>query len=285
MTPDCDSLPLRHFERLRALIYHECGISLSPEKRTMLEVRLKKRLRSLQLNSYSEYCEYLFHSADTEEELVHLIDVVTTNKTDFFREAGHFDFLVKKALPWLEARFGSMRPLSIWSAGCSTGEEPYTLAMVLSEYAAAHPGFRFSLLATDISTAVLAKARMGIFRAELAAPVPLPLQRKYMMRSRDPNEPLVRMVPEVRSLIEFRRLNLMDAEYDVPAPVYAIFCRNVIIYFDRTTQARLLARLSGYLPPGGFLFLGHSETLHGMDLPLVPLAPSIYQKPDESDRS
>jgi chemotaxis protein methyltransferase CheR len=237
------------FERLRELIYSECGISLSLDKKTMVEIRLKRRLRSLNIPSFGEYCEHVFAPQGVENELIHLIDAVTTNKTDFFRESGHFDYLRSKALPALAAREGADRTLFLWSAGCSTGEEPYTLAMVLNEYAEGSPGFRFRVLATDISTAVLDKARMGIFKSELVRPVPHELQRKYLMRSRDKESDVVRIVPELRALIEFRRLNFMDSDFDLPQAPDVIFCRNVIIYFDRATQISLLRRLISQLRP------------------------------------
>jgi chemotaxis protein methyltransferase CheR len=266
------------FEELRALVYDQSGINLSSDKKTMMEVRLKRRLRSLGMASFEEYCGHVFTPQGRESELVHLIDVITTNKTDFFREAGHFDYLVSKTLPDLATRKGAIRKSLIWSAGCSTGEEPYTLAMVLSEYAQACPGFRFSVLATDISTAVLGKAAMGIFRSELLKPVPQNLRRKYFMRSRDPESDLLRVVPEVRALIQFRRVNFMDADFGLSESPEIIFCRNVIIYFDRPTQIRLLGKLTRQLSPGGYFFAGHSESLQGMDLPLVPVAPAIYRK-------
>jgi chemotaxis protein methyltransferase CheR len=172
------------FTRLRNLIEQESGINLKPDKKLMVELRIKPRLKTLCLGSYAEYCEYLFGRQGLKDELIHLIDVVTTNKTDFFREPGHFDYLVQKALPEVAARNGQKEVL-IWSAGCSTGEEPYTLAIVLSEYAAAHPGFRFKLLATDIALSVLEKASLGIFTEDVVSPVPAALQRKYFMRSRD----------------------------------------------------------------------------------------------------
>ena len=246
----------------------------------MLEGRLKRRMTSLGLASYGEYCEYLFDGRGHDaEEMVHLIDAVSTNKTDFFREDRHFDLLVAKVLPEPIARSGSARELLIWSAGCSTGEEPYTLAMVLSEYAKAHTGFHFRVLATDISTAVLAKAEMGVFSAEVVRPVPAELRRKYFMRSRDRQSDRLRVVPELRELIEFRYLNLME-EFGLSELADAIFCRNVIIYFDRPTQERLFHKFSRQLVDGGYIFVGHSESLHHMDVPLIPVAPALYRKAD-----
>jgi len=204
---------------------------------------------------------------------------VTTNKTDFFREPGHFDFLVDRALPEV-SRNESGRPFLIWSAGCSTGEEPYTMAIVLSEYAQSHPGFRFRILASDISTVVLGKAELGVYTSDVVAPVAAQLRRKYFMRSRQPGSERVRVVPELRRSIEFRRLNFMDADYGIAEKADAIFCRNVIIYFDRPTQERILLKLANCLMPGGYMFVGHSETLHDMNLPLEPVAPALYRRID-----
>ena len=273
-----ESISEGDFVRLRRLIYTQSGINLSEDKKTMLELRVKRRLRSLNLHSYAEYCEYLFGHHGQREEVIHLLDVVTTNKTDFFREPDHFDYLVQKAVPDLMTRMESGRQLWVWSAGCSTGEEPYTLAMVLNEYAGDHPGFRFKVLATDISNTVLAKAKQGVFSSEVVRPVQSDLQKKYFMRSRDRESDLLRIVPELRRLVEFRRLNFMDADFGLSQKVDAIFCRNVIIYFDRPTQERILQKLTAQLVPGGYVFVGHSESLHAMDLPLVPVAPALYRR-------
>jgi chemotaxis protein methyltransferase CheR len=266
------------FGRLRSLIYAQSGISLNADKKTMLELRIKRRLRSLDLNSFAEYCEYLFGPHGQKEEIVHLLDVVSTNKTDFFREPEHFEFLVQKAIPDLMARNDSGRPLLIWSAGCSTGEEPYTLAMMLNECVPNHPGLRFRVLATDISNTVLAKAGRGVYPGEVVAPVPPELRRKYFLRSRDRDSKLLRVVPELRQLVEFRRLNFMDANFGLSQKADVIFCRNVIIYFDRPTQEKIIQKLAAQLVPGGYAFVGHSETLHDMDVPLVPIAPALYRK-------
>ncbi|HEX4312207.1 MAG TPA: CheR family methyltransferase [Acidobacteriaceae bacterium] len=272
-----ETLSGRDFSRLCAFIYSEAGIRLSTEKKTMLEGRLRRRLRELEIASYKQYCDYLFADEGRKQELTSFIDVVTTNKTDFFREPKHFDYLTETALPDIAARSAGQSVL-VWSAGCSSGEEPYTLAMVLSDYAETHPGFRFRILATDISTRVLEKAQLGIYTADSVEPVPPPLRRKYLMRSRERDADRVRIVPELRRLIEFRRLNFMEADYGVAEKVDAIFCRNVIIYFDRPTQQMILGRLAHYLNPGGFLFVGHSETLHDMNLPLEPLGPALYRR-------
>ncbi len=279
--PDRDhSISNPDLNRLRTLIYERSGINMGPDKKTMLELRLKPRLRVFDLPSYAAYCNLLFSPGDHEEEMIHFLDAITTNKTDFFRESGHFDYLVKKALPEIALRTGTSRPLVIWSAGCSTGEEPYTLAMVLTEYALTHPGFRFKILATDLCTTVLEKAKTAIFKSDVVEPVPADWRRKYFMRSRDRGSKLFRVVPELRNQVEFRRLNFMDADYGLAEKADIIFCRNVIIYFDRPTQEAILQKLSRNLVPRGYAFLGHSETLHGLNLPLTPIAPALYRKLD-----
>jgi chemotaxis protein methyltransferase CheR len=265
----------REFESLRDLIYGACGIALIPAKKTMMELRLRRRLQALQMVSFREYQQYLAGRGG-ERELIALIDVITTNKTDFYREPGHFDFLTRAVLPALTA--GSGRPLNVWSAGCSSGEEPYTLAMVLSEYAEERPGFQFSILATDISTRVLEKARLGVYEIGVIAPIPPEAKRKYLLKSRDRSRPMARVAPEIRSRVDFQRLNLMDADFALPHPMDVIFCRNVVIYFDKTTQGQLIKKFFRNLRPNGYLFMGHSETLHGFDVPLAQVAPTVYRK-------
>jgi chemotaxis protein methyltransferase CheR len=270
----------RDFERFSRLVYDHCGIKLPPHKRSMLEARLRKRLRALSLNSFEQYAELIFSQEEPTEELTRLIDVVTTNKTDFFREPAHFDFLTRQALPYLinTYRAGIDKPLQVWSAGCSTGKEPYTLAMVLSEYREQCPDLRFNILGTDICTDVLEKAVQGIYAAEKAEPVPEALKKKYLLKSKDAEQRKVRVVPQLRALVKYGRLNFMDDDFGLREPFDIIFCRNVIIYFDRPTQERLLAKLVDHLQPGRFIFLGHSETLLGLNLPLVQMAPSVYRK-------
>jgi chemotaxis protein methyltransferase CheR len=271
----------RDFARLSSFIHSEYGIKMPEGKRVLLESRLRRRLRVLGMHSYSEYCDYLFSPEGAQNELIHMIDVVTTNKTDFFREPKHFDFLVHTALPELMKLYGAniRRKYTIWSAGCSTGEEPHTLAMVLSEFAERQHGFYFSILATDISTRVLEHARRGIYREEVIEPVPMAMKMKYLLKGRDSNRGLFRVVPQLRSLIDFRRLNFMDSDFGIKEPVDMIFCRNVIIYFDRPTQENLLNRFCRQLIPGGYLFMGHSETLNGMNVPLVSAGAMVYRKP------
>jgi len=280
MSASDETMSARDYARLCELIYREAGIHLGSEKKTMLEARIRRRLKVLGLDTYRQYCDYLFGQQGLKDEILPLIDVVTTNKTDFFREPKHFDFLTASALPDLCSRNRAGRPLLVWSAGCSSGEEPYTLAMVLSEYAQTHPGFCFRILATDISTIVLAKAHRAVYSSDVVAPVPADLKRKYLLRSRDPVSGQVRVAPELRRLIDFRRLNFMDSDYGLTERADIIFCRNVIIYFDRPTQERILGKLAHHLVPNGYLFVGHSEALHDMDLPLAPVAPALYRRVD-----
>jgi len=269
----------REFFRLSEFIHTQCGIKMPPGKKIMLEARLQKRLKSVGAATFGEYCEYLFNSPGSQDELVQMINAVATNKTDFFREPGHYPILTDTVLPsFVDPAPGSGQCFTIWSAGCSSGEEPYTLAMVLSEFAVHHPGFRFSIVATDISTKVLEKAKLGIYDEERVAPVPLVIRQKYLMKSKDRSKGQVRITPELRSLIRFERVNLMDEQYRRPELLDVIFCRNVIIYFERVNQEKLLVRLCNSLRSGGHLFLGHSETVHGFDLPLQRVTSTVYRK-------
>lgn len=273
-----ESISPRDYARLCQFVYGRAGIHLGADRRMMLEARIRRRLKDLALASYGAYCDYLFSEEGQREETDALIDVVTTNKTDFFREPRHFALLTERVLPALAAAEGDAGELGVWSAGCSSGEEPYTLAMVLSEYGQLHPEFRFRILGTDISRIVLQRAELAVYSSEVIEPVPAALRTKYLMRGREANSGRFRVVPELRHRVEFRRLNLMDADYGVAGGAQIIFCRNVIIYFDRATQQKILSRLARVLAPGGYLFVGHAETLHSLDLPLEPVAPALYRR-------
>jgi chemotaxis protein methyltransferase CheR len=267
----------REFKQFSEFIEAQCGIKMPATKKTMLESRLQKRLRSLELESFRVYCDYLFSPEGMKNELIHMIDVVTTNKTDFFREPIHFNFLNKNILAKIGAS-GNPRKFRVWSAGCSSGEEPYTLAMVLNNFAEENSGFCYSILATDICTTVLQKAASGIYHDEDITPIPLELKRKYLLKSKDRSKGMVRIVPELRRMVKFRRLNFMDSEFGITEPMDVIFCRNVMIYFDRETQEKLLNKFCRHLAPDGHLFLGHSETLNGLDVPLVQVYSTVYRK-------
>jgi len=265
----------RDFSRLKDFIYNECGINMVESKRTMLEARLQKRLRKLNLKSFSNYCDYLFSQEGIQDEMTDMINEVTTNKTDFFREPGHFEYLTCKALPELTL---TKKNIYVWSAGCSSGEEPYTLAMVLKEYSSSNRAFNFLILGTDISTNVLDKARMAVYDQERINPVPHEFKKKYLLKSKDKVKKLYRITPELRETVRFRRLNFMDGDFGFREPMDIIFCRNVIIYFDKSTQEKLLNKFCKYLSPDGYLFVGHSETLFGMNVPLKQVAPTIYRR-------
>jgi chemotaxis protein methyltransferase CheR len=245
-------------------------------KRIMLESRLQKRLRVLGLPDFDTYIDRVFSGDDAE--LIHMIDAVTTNKTDFFREPDHFDLLTNRLLPDAMTYNPGRKLFSFWSAGCATGEEPYTLAMVLEEFKLSHPSFDYHILASDISSQALQKAFTAVYDAEKVVPVPPGFKRKYLLRSKDPSKVEVRIKKELREKVEFIRLNFMDDRFPFDGKFDVIFCRNVIIYFDRPTQERILGHMCEYLRPGGNLILGHSETLTGMSMPLRSLAPTVYER-------
>lgn len=269
----------RDFKLLATFIEKEVGIQVPPAKLVLVESRLRKRLRALGMSRFSEYTDYLFGPEHHETEIVHLIDAITTNKTDFFREPNHFDYLTRSAIPALlsEKRAGAVRPLVVWSAASSTGEEPYTLAMVLSEFTQRYP-MGWEVFATDISTRVLEHGKRAIYSEDVARPIPTALKQRYLLRSRDRQKGLVRIVPALRQKVTFRRLNLLSRHYDVPAPIDIIFCRNVFIYFNRKTQQEILHRFVEVLRPGGFVFLGHSETTNGLSVPLTQVVPTVYRR-------
>lgn len=273
----------RIFHRLSAYIYAETGIKMGENKRVMLQARLAKRIRIVQLDSFEAYCDYLFSSVGQKEELASFIHEVTTNKTDFYREPHHFSYLIDQALPTLfrEGRRTNRSPLRVWSSACSTGEEPYTLAMFLQEYEARNQDFSYTVLATDISTTVLREAKDAVYDLRKIDPVPVPIRKKYILRSKNKASQLVRIAPELRARVEFRWTNLKEPKLAASEMMDIIFCRNVIIYFDRPTQELVLNNLSRHLLPGGFLFMGHSENLNGLDVPLVQVAPTIYRRINE----
>jgi chemotaxis protein methyltransferase CheR len=273
---DRSGLCTADFRRLARFIEGELGIRMPDSKRIMLESRLQKRLRHFGMASFREYVDYVFSEEGRRGELINMIDAVTTNKTDFFREADHFDFLLEKALPeWCAGNAGVM---AFWSAGCSTGEEPYSLAMVLEEYRETNPRFNYRIFASDLSTQVLEKAKTAIYDVEKAAPIPMSYKKKYLLRSKDPSKGQIRVRPEIRARVSFDRINFMDDSYPVEGQFDVVFCRNVIIYFDRKVQQEILGKLCGHIRTGGWLILGHSETLTGMDMPLRGVAPTIYTR-------
>ncbi len=271
----------RLFGKFSSFIERELGIKMPEAKRTMLQARLQKRLRKLGIASFEDYADYVFSSRGKTEELTHMIDAVTTNKTDFFRESQHFDYLVNNAIPELIRNHGvGIRKRALfWSAGCSSGEEVYTLAMVLNEFHLSHRQFQFLVLGTDVSAEVLRSAVNGVYSQDKIDPIPIPLRKRYLLRSKDPQKKLVRISADLRAMTQFRRLNFMNDHFSIQEMADVIFCRNVLIYFDRTNQEKVLNRLCRHLLPGGFLFTGHSETLNGLNVPLVQATSTIYRKP------
>lgn len=264
------------FKRLAAFITTELGIKMPEIKKTMLQSRLQKRLHEIQVFSFKEYLDFVFSNEGRSERIV-MMDIVTTNKTDFFRESAHFDFLTEKFLP--EYMADSKRPvMKVWSAGCSSGEEPYTLAIVLSEFKEKNKDFDFQITATDISTRMLHKAATAIYAEERIAPVSDHLRRKYLLRNKNGQIRTVRIVPGLRSKVSFDQINFMDDEYPVNGLFDIIFCRNVLIYFDRKTQEDVINKLCAKLKPGGHFFLGHSESMTNFNVPLKQVKSTIYIK-------
>lgn len=265
--------------RLAARVTTQLGIQLPEAKLGMLHGRLQRRLRALGLASIGAYEQRLADPRFAPAELVQLFDLATTNKTDFFREPQHFAYLTETALPALAADRGPAWTARVWCAGCSTGQEVYTLAMVLDDHAQRHPGFAFSILGTDISTRALREAAAATYDEALIDPVPEALRRRYLLRGRDRARGLVRIAPELRRRATFSRLNFMDERYPIPKELDVIFFRNVMIYFDQATQERVIERQLRHLRPGGYLFVGHAESLSRHGLPLHAESSSIYRKP------
>lgn len=275
-SPD-DRISRRNFDRLAKFIYQYSGIKMPITKVTMLEGRLRKRLRVCGIGTFDEYCDYLFNHNGLEREAIFLIDAVTTNKTDFFREPKHFEYLMETALPeLLRLANGKLR---VWSAACSIGAEPYTVAMLLEEaLSPRNANMDYQIIATDLSTEVLDTARRGIYPAAMVDPVPANLRRKYVMDHIDHERDEVRIDPALRRKVGFGRLNLMDETYPVRDLQHVIFCRNVLIYFDKPTQKHVLSNLCDCLIPGGYLFIGHSESATGLDLPIKQVANTIFKR-------
>lgn len=266
----------KDFDKLSRLIYNDYGIKMPVTKKTMLEGRLRKRLNVNNMESFDQYCSYLFSEEGMEKELVHMIDVVSTNKTDFFREPAHFSFMQEYLLPLF--RDEGKSNVRIWSAAASTGEEAYTLAITLEEFLSSRRYFDYSIHCTDISTQVLRKALTAIYDEHRVANIPMAVKRKYFLKSKDTTHPRVRVRPELRKKCTFERFNLMDDRYHTPHDFDIIFCRNVLIYFDKPTQEAVINKLCGRLKSGGYLFLGHSESITGISAPLKTIKPTIYKR-------
>lgn len=270
----------RDLRSIIRMVHAECGIALSPSKKNMATARLAKRIKTLGFSSYGEYCNFLASAEGRAKEMSTMIDYMTTNTTEFFREKKHFDFLTDRILPQMtkSVRFQRQPHLNFWSAGCSTGEEPYTIAMVMAEHFGGDFS-AFSILATDISSRAMARARSAVYPDDSLESIPPVLKARYMMKGIGSQSGNYRIVPELRSCVSVSHLNLMDEEFRLPWKMDVIFCRNVIIYFDNNTNVRLISKFYDSLVPGGYFFAGHAETLSGLNSQFVPIAPTIYRKP------
>ena len=269
------------FEEMSRYIYSHCRIKLPPIKRTMLSSRISKRIRVTGFTGYREYFEYIKTLPDNDPEIMLMIDAVTTNKTDFFRENSHFDYLCENVLP--SAGNSQFR---VWSAGCSSGEEVYTLAMVMEEFYRERHTLLYSVLGTDIATDMLQKGLNAVYREQDIKPIRADLKKKYFLRGTGSKEGFYRVVPELRKKVEFCRFNLINAgDWRFNHLFDVIFCRNVVIYFDKATQKELFARFYEQLKPGGYLFIGHSETLHGINTDFIPAGISVYRKAASGERN
>jgi chemotaxis protein methyltransferase CheR len=267
------------YRTLADLVYQHSRIRLGSDKQPMLANRLRKRLRALGLTTYDEYCGVL-HSAQGPDEIEQLVDLISTNHTRFFREPEHFAFLTSRILPDLLPRLGAEgSPLRIWCAAASSGEEPYTLAIVLSEYFRDHPPVEWRIEASDISHRMLERAAQGIYPLDAGHSLAPELLRRYFQRGIGVRAEKCRVKAELRQRVRFQRINLFQAEYPVPRELHVILCRNVMIYFDPPSRATLVQKLTRHLAPGGLLFIGHSESLMGIRHELEPVRQSVFRKP------
>lgn len=269
----------RDFEKVRHIVHELAGISLHEGKRELVVARLGKRIRQLGMKTVGEYLRYV-REQHTQDELVTMLDALSTNLTCFWREAQHFDYVVSAILPRIAARVRQTQDsrIRVWSAGCSTGEEPYGLAMLILQHLENARRYDIRILATDLSTRVLAIARAAVYSAERVKPVPAEIRRKFIAEEPTDFGRQYRVQPEAASLVAFARLNLMDP-WPMRGPLDFIFCRNVMIYFDKATQANLVHRFYDLLRPGGTLLIGHSESLTGIDHKFRYVRPTIYEKP------
>ncbi len=258
------------------IIHSETGVRLNHSKKVMIQARLIRRVQTLGLASLDEYVSYLRYSPNRMIERSALVDVLTTHKTDFFRERHHFDYLRDTALPSLPEPRG-LRMWRFWSAGCSTGEEAWTLAMVLANYFGEESSWRFNITGTDISEMVVDRAIQAVYPQSATETIPFEY-RRYVMKGRGRQAGNIRIVPELRKMVSFHRESLLDPASSGDEPLEIIFCRNVVIYFDRDATALLVKRFVRRLIPGGYLFIGHSETLDHNSVGLQPVAPTVFRK-------
>jgi chemotaxis protein methyltransferase CheR len=280
------SITDQEFSLFQKLIRERAAISLSSAKKTLLEARLGNRVRELGLNSFTAYYRHIIDRRG--DELAEMLDRVSTNETQFFREPRQFEFLSRIVVhDWAAQAAAGFRPRQIraWSAGCSTGEEPYSLAMVLWRYFTPSAGWEIQILATDISTRVLERARRGIWPVEKARDIPPEYLKRFMLKGTGKQEGKMKAGAEVGSVIRFERINLNDQTYPVTSLFDLILCRNVLIYFDQQRRAQIVDRLLAHLRPGGFFFIGHSERLVGMSEKVINILPTIYVRLGETTAS
>ena len=265
------------FQKFSDLVYQKTGIFLKPEKKELLNARLGKRLRATGVSSFKEYYERVIHDS-SGEELIQLIDSVSTNFTSFFRENSHFDLLTSTVLPgFIKEGRGRNKEIQLWSSASSSGEEPYTMAMVMEEFARQHSGMRYKILATDISTKVLAQAKRGVYSDDKISKVPPPFLKKYFKKGVGNSAGFVKIKDEIRRVIQFERFNLMG-DFPWRETMDIIFCRNVMIYFNRETQQELVNKFHQAIAPGGYLFIGHSESITSLQHKFVQIDATAYQK-------
>lgn len=273
-------LTTEDFEQLRRYIFQHTGISLSDHKRALVYSRLARRLRHYGFKTYSEYYRLLTERDKDGVELVEMINAITTNKTSFFRENHHFTFLKETCFPDLRRSVqGPARTVRIWSAASSTGEEPYTIAMVARDALPESDGWRIEIQATDIDTSVLQRAEEGVYQDEQMEDVPVALLHKYFLKGKGDHAGFVKVGPKIRPLVHFQRLNLNSPSWPWREPFDIVFCRNVMIYFNKDTQRELIRRMIALIRPGGYLMLGHSEFLHGQVDGVEHLRKNIYRVP------
>jgi len=273
------TLSAEAYRTLVALVYQHSHIRIGPDKQPMLANRLRKRLQALGLVSYDDYCA-LLRSEQGPDEIEQLVDLISTNHTRFFREPEHFTFLTGRLLPELLPRLADKGDsLRAWSAAASSGEEPYTLAMVLAEHFGAHPSVDWLVEASDISHRMLNHAERGIYRMDARQGLPPELLRRYFQRGVRDHTGNCRVKAELRERVRFQRINLFQAQYPIPKDQHVIFCRNVMIYFDPASRATLVQKLTRQLASGGFLVIGHSESLMGIRHDLISVRQSVFRKP------
>jgi len=265
----------RDFEKVRTLVKNHTGISLSDAKKDMVYSRLSRRLRSLELEKFSDYCSLVEGGDDAE--LINFTNAITTNLTAFFREEHHFQYLAKTVVPELIKSNIKDRRIRVWSAGCSTGEEPYSLAIALKESIPSFDSWDVKILATDLDSDVLQTAKNGVYKSDRIDGLTSARKRNWFLKGKGDNVGTVRVRPELQEMITFKQLNLLR-EWPTKGPFDFIFCRNVVIYFDKDTQKVLFDRYANVLKSDSHLFIGHSESLFKVSDRFGLLGQTIYKK-------